>query len=99
MDLLTLTLLALTFDWSINLGSVLTALSFLVGIWLASLTLTRRLTTFEGTVTIHTDALAQHVRWMEKQDNLLLQLVGDVQRLIGRLDAQTERRREPREPG
>lgn len=86
-----------TFDWTITLGNLVSAAAIVMGFWGASLRLTQRLSRFEATVEDHTNAISTHARKHERQDELLRDLMGDVQRLIGRLDSMTERRRFPRE--
>lgn len=49
--------------------------------------LDRRLAVFEATLRIHADTLVAHAGKMEKQDDILLRVVSDIQRLIGRLEA------------
>jgi hypothetical protein len=79
------------FDWTITLGNALTIITMLVGGWLGIVRMyylfNNRISSFEATIKIHADALLIHTARMEKQDDLLLRLVGDVQRLIGHLEA------------
>lgn len=85
------------FEWTINLGNLITAIVFVLGLWGTSMKLTARATTFENRLSEHTLAITHHSDRMGKQDDLLLTIIRDVERLIGRLDAQTERRRERRD--
>ena len=85
------------FDWTISLGSILTIVGFFFSLWW-SLTrlwtrMDRRVSVFETVLAKHAETLLSHATKMERQDSLLIQLVGDVQRLIGRIEAQTLRGR------
>lgn len=79
------------FDWTITLGNALTIFTLIGGGWLGIMRsyylFDARISSFEATLKIHADILIQHSLRMEKQDDLLLKLVGDVQRLIGHLEA------------
>ena len=78
------------FDATISLGNILTAAGFFFSIWWGAVKMyaliDKRIAVFEEVLKTHTDTLAVHADRMEKQDDLLLRLVGDVQRLIGRIE-------------
>lgn len=82
-------------DWTISFGTVWAAASIIVSIWWASVSvqqgMDKRLAVFESVLRDHALTLVGHAEKMGQQDVLLLKLVGDVQRLIGRLE---ERARE-----
>ena len=77
-------------DWSISVGNILTALVFLFGAvstgWKIYNAFARQAVVFEGLLKEHTNTLISHAGRMEKQDELLLRIIGDVQRLIGRME-------------
>ena len=79
------------FDWTVTLGNTLTIITMLIGGWLGIMRMyylfNHRISSFEATIKVHADTLMVHTKRMEKQDDLLLRLVGDVQRLIGHLEA------------
>lgn len=88
----------MTFDGTITLGNILTAVVFLFGLWgavsRAYHLLDKRTTMFEGTLTEHANLLKEHAarmvrqeEHMEKQDNILLHISGDMQRIVGRFEA------------
>ena len=74
---------------------------FLVSLYLGGVKMVhvmdRRIAVFESTLKMHAESISHHSGRMEKQDELLITLVGDVQRLVGRLETSSERRREARE--
>lgn len=78
------------FDWTISLGNVLTVVGFIIAAWLAGTRIyngiDRRLIAFEGLLSHHAATLVDHAARMKTQDDMLLRLVGDVQRLIGRME-------------
>lgn len=86
-----------SFDLSINLGQLVTMATFVLTVWRASISFARRQAQSEqvqqqtiAAIEVHTQKLADH-------DELFQKLVGDVQRLIGRYDEMSDRRRFPRE--
>lgn len=89
------------FDNSVSLGNILTIVWFAWTIWLGAvkmyLLLDKRMGKFETIIEAHSTTLTSHEIRMEKHDNLSLKLVGDVQRLIGHMEA-TEIRRSREHP-
>ncbi len=77
-------------DGTITLGNVLSAVAFLVGLWAAAqrtyYSLDKRANSFEATISNHAKLLEEHARRMERQDDQHLKLMGDIQRILGRLD-------------
>ncbi len=84
------------FDGTISLGNILTVVGFFWALWMAGSRLyvymDRRVSVFENVLKDHARTLIDHANRMEKQDDLLIKLVGDVQRLVGRMEAETVRR-------
>jgi len=81
----------MTFDGSISIGDIVTAATIVFGLW-AAVTKTyhradKRAALFEQTVTQHTELLAAHSTRMEKNDETLLKVMSELQRLVGRLDS------------
>ena len=78
------------FDSTISLGNILTVVGFVAAFWAAATkvynSLDRRLISFEALLLGHAQTLVSHGAKMEKQDEILLRLVGDMQRLIGRVE-------------
>jgi hypothetical protein len=80
----------LHFDWTVTLGTVLAAVSITAGTWasvsrLYSL-LDKRLSLFEATMTYHAAMLTRHDVRMEKLDDAVVGLAGELQRVLGRLE-------------
>ena len=78
------------FDSTISLGNILTIVGFVAAFWVAAngiyTRIDRRIVAFETLLEQHALTLVQHASKMEKQDDILLRLVGDMQRLIGRVE-------------
>ena len=78
------------FDPTISLGNVITIICFVASIVGARLSLygkmDQRLAKLEGILMDNAATLIAHSGRMEKHDDLLLRLVGDMQRLIGRFE-------------
>ena len=78
------------FDWTISLGTILSALLVIMGTWatvsrLYSL-LDKRLAVFENILDDHANTLIRHSTRMEKHDDIIIKMTGDMQRIIGRLE-------------
>lgn len=52
----------------------------------ANMVLDRRITVFETILADHAKTLVDHARRMDTQDQLLIKLIGDIQRLVGRIE-------------
>lgn len=52
----------------------------------ANIILDRRITVFEAILGDHAKTLVDHARRMDTQDQLLIKLIGDIQRLVGRIE-------------
>lgn len=84
------------FDWTLSFGTLLGALAIVAGTW-ASISrlyglLDKRLTVFENVLDVHAKTLTAHATRMEKQEDMLIKLSGDLQRVIGRIESWAERR-------
>ena len=83
-----------SFDYTVSLGNILTILGFAWVVWMGVtrvyIMLDLRISRFEEILEGHAKTLAAHAGRMEKQDDLLLRLVGDVQRLIGYMEARNK---------
>lgn len=86
----------LTFDWTITLGTLISALMIVAGTWAAISRLygllDKRLSVFEQTLNSHASTLLQHDQKMNKQDDMMGRISGDLHRLIGRMEAWTDQR-------
>ena len=80
----------MSFDWSVSVGNIVTAVVFLtstlLGMWRMSVSITQKAAVFEALLREHAVTLMAHASRMEKQDDLLLKIMGEVQRLIGRME-------------
>lgn len=80
----------MTFSWDINIGQIVSAAVVLLGAYSGALRiyhlLDKRLDRLEGHLSQHTDTLEIHSQRMEKYEAGLLGIVGDVQRILGRLE-------------
>ena len=78
-------------DWSVSIGNILTAASFftavLAVIWKFYASFLTKTTAFEELLKGHAATLMTHADRMEKQDDLLLRVISDVQRLVGRMES------------
>lgn len=82
------------FDWTISIGTVIEALAIAGATWSAIARLyslfDKRLSVFESVLSTHAATLAGHATRMEKQDDVMLKLSGDLQRVIGRIETWSE---------
>lgn len=87
---------AITYDPTISFGTLLAIISIIGGIWAAAwkvyVAINGRLEKFEAVLANHAATLVSHAIQQEKQDDLLLRIVGDVRELIGRVEQRTQRR-------
>jgi hypothetical protein len=78
------------FIYTITFGNIMTIVGFVISIWVTAARLytllEKRLVIFEHLLEMHAKTLGEHAKRMERQDELLIRLVGDVQRLIGRVE-------------
>ncbi|MDO8632196.1 MAG: hypothetical protein Q7R41_17065 [Phycisphaerales bacterium] len=85
------------FDYTISLWNVLSFLAFFLACWWAAtkafVAFDRRIGKFEDVLLNHAHTLTTHSNRMEKQDDLLFKLVGDVQRLVGSMEMREGRQR------
>lgn|SRR3990167_3464944 len=79
------------FDWTISAGNLLTfagmTLAVVTTVWKFYGAFVTRQTAFEGLIGRHADTLMSHAVRMEKQDDLLREVIGDVRQLVGRMEA------------
>lgn len=78
------------FDATITLGSVLAALGIITSVITTGARIfnqvDKRLAVFEQQLASHASVLTQHAARMEKQDDLLLKISGDLHRILGRIE-------------
>ena len=78
------------FDPTVTLGNIISAGVFLFGLWAAGTRayslIDRRILVFETTIAQHARLLESHALRMEKQDDMLIRISNDMQRLVGRLE-------------
>jgi len=76
-------------NWTITLGNILSVLGFTISIAWAVIkiqhTLEKEVIRLRDTLNTHSNMLDGHSLRLEKHDELILKLVGDIERLIGRL--------------
>lgn len=81
---------AVHFDPTVTLGNLVAAGVFLFGLWAAGsrayAQIERRIVVFETTINQHGRLLESHAVRMEKQDDMLVRISGDMQRIVGRLE-------------
>ncbi len=72
------------------IGSIITSLVFILGLWWggnrAAYLIGQRVATFDAIVAEHARILAAHSLRMEKQDELLLDISANMNRIVGRLE-------------
>lgn len=73
-------------DWSVSIWDITSHALALVGAMVAAYhVLDKRMAVFEQIVKEHERTLAHHSATMDRHDALILELVGQVQQLVGRL--------------
>ncbi len=86
----TLTDDAVTFSWEINLGQVVSAAVFALGFYSSAIRLyymiDKRMDRFETNLSRHSDTLIDHAKWQQRQEEHVLSIVQNLQRVIGRLE-------------
>lgn len=90
---------AITFDWTVSFGTVLMTVTLMLTILTATWTLIysvkSRLEVFQTTLVEHAEALHKHDKVLGLYETRIFELVGGLQRLIGRFEAE-DRRTSPR---
>lgn len=89
-------LLAIQFDQTIRLGDIVTMSGIITAFLAAAWRFMDRLKSLERTLNSHSDILTGHSSRMQEYERGMRDIIGDVQRVIGRLDLISERRRSPR---
>ena len=81
----------MTIDWTLNVWQVITAVGFLFGGYSAVMRVyhlvDKRLASMEQHLTEHAGTIGQHGQRLEKYEQALFKLVGDLQRVVGRVEA------------
>lgn len=78
------------FEWTITFGMVIQTIIIVVSIITGWHALKARLTVFENTLNHHATLLITHSNRMDKHEERSIELVGDVQRLIGMINRRKE---------
>lgn len=85
------------FDWTISFGQIVTAVAFALSVILSGQRiyhlLDLRITLLVEEVHQHKETLSDHKGRLEKYEEVLFKLVGDLQRLVGRAEVQLHDRR------
>lgn len=97
--------MGLTFNWEINIGQVLSVVIFLLGVWGGAIRLyhllDKRMDRFELTLGEHARTLVEHSGRMTNYERDMVDVVGDLQRTIGRVETALQpsrwNNRDPRE--
>ena len=80
----------MTIDYTLNIWQVITAVGFLFAGYGAIMRvyhlLDKRLASMEQHLTDHADTLGEHGRRLGKYEEALFKMVGDLQRVIGRVE-------------
>lgn len=80
----------MTFDWSFNVGQLVTAVAFLLGAYGAVMRiyhlLDKRLGNLEMRLETHASTLGDHGKRMGRYEESLFSIVGDLQRVVGRVE-------------
>lgn len=81
------------FDWTLNIGNIVTLLGVVTTGWVAVFkiysAIDKRLSHFEQMLQGHAETLVKHASKMDRQDDLFIRLLSDVQRLMGRFESRT----------
>lgn len=79
----------MTFNWQIDVGNILVYIAWaLLLIWGAYHALDRRVTAFEVLLTGYARTLTEHAERMSKHEDAIVEIVKDLQRLIGRSEVE-----------
>ncbi len=84
------------FDWTISFGMVINVLVFIFtafGLYHAGMSRFRH---HEDSIHRLTNNIGEHNDRMDRYDERMLEIVGDLQRIIGRVEMMAERRKLPR---
>ena len=80
----------MTFSWDINLGQIVSAALVLLGAYAAAIRvyhlMDKRIDKLDLHLSTHTETLAMHADRMEHHESSLVKIVGDVQRILGRME-------------
>ncbi len=80
----------MTIDWTVNVWQIVTAIGFLIGSYGAVMRiyhlLDRRLSLLEQSFLVHAGTLVDHGARLQRYEDGLFKIVGDLQRLIGRVE-------------
>jgi hypothetical protein len=86
-------MLALSFDPTVTLGTVLSMLGIVAAIagaaWRVSSKVNADLVGFQQAMLAHTKLLEEHAKRIDKQDGMILDVIRSLERLMGRLEAMT----------
>lgn len=83
-------------DPSMTLGDLFTISTFIVAIAGAYYGLKGQLEVFRSELSAHGETLNAHADKMDEHDSAIKDVFGKVERILGRLEVQTERRTHPR---
>lgn len=74
------------FDWSLNVGTILTILTLIVTAFSVVQAVKNRLQLFEAALQSHSESLKKHDMLFGTYETRIFDLVGSLQRLIGRFE-------------
>lgn len=78
------------FDWTIDFGQILTLIGLLLGFYGTAISLyhkiDKRMAGFEQTLLTHATTLTDHATRLERYEQVLFTITGDLQRVIGRVE-------------
>lgn len=84
------------FDWTVNFGQVIQAVIGIAALYAAVLRMwhliDKRIGTLEGNLVNHKEKLHEHGTRMDRYESQIMQLVADLQRVIGRIEGISDRR-------
>lgn len=76
----------MTFDWTVTLGNVLQLVT-MIGLAIAGYyAISARMAVFESMLAGHADTLKQHAQRLDLYEARIVEVIGDLQRLIGRME-------------
>lgn len=86
-------ILALSFDPTVTLGTLLSMLGIVAAIagaaWRVSSKVNTDLVGFQQAMIAHTRLLEEHAKRIDKQDGMILDVIRSLERLMGRLEVMT----------
>lgn len=77
-------------DWTISIGVMIQTITLIIAIIAGWNAFNSKLILLENIVSNHTKSLIEHSKRIDKYEERTIELVGDIQRLIGIVDRRRE---------